>query len=65
MAFVLIPGKADPRDEHNSQKRHTAAADVGRLTVECGQNIDLPGRAQQGRGAGALIAGRRHGMELQ
>ena len=64
-AFVLIPDKADHRDEHNGQKRHTAAADVGRLTVECGQNIVPPGRVQQGRGAGALIADRRHGMELQ
>ena len=64
-AFVLIPDKADHRDEHNDQKRHTAAADVGRLTVECGQNIVPPGRVQQGRGACALIAGRRHGMELQ
>ena len=64
-AFVLIPDKADHRDEHNGQKRHTAAADVGRLTVECGQNIVPPGRVQQGRGAGALITDRRHGMELQ
>ena len=64
-AFVLIPDKADPRDEHNGQKRHTAAADVGRLAVERGQNIVPPGRTQQGRSAGALIADRRHGMELQ
>lgn len=64
-AFVLIPDKADRRDEHNGQKRHTAAANVGRLTVECGQNIVPPGRVQQDRGAGALIADCRHGMELQ